>query len=897
MQNRLSHLLHRIAGPVLIIFLGLLPALASQAVADEDIDDPTLLRLETSQWQQRTQAWQSRLQDTEAQLSRLQANESDLQDHILALGGNQDTFRVLQQQRAALPTVTTTPGLSDAIADIRLRQFELIQQQRQDLEPSASLHTARNALLAELQAALNTAAALQRTQSELVNTSQRLQQSLADELFWIPSNPALTPRWWLSTPERMMAQIGPGLGRLHLWPDPANVTFWQWFTAVGLLTLLALLLWGRQPIARRYEQLKNQVSDYNRSLLQAADAAEQTTAHYAAAYPDYDNDQDDLDTESAAVTTDSPEAPRSPEPGPSVAQVPSPWSTAGALALLAVQAAPLSLLLLAFGVLLSTPQAAGVMSIGPALVALAFSLFVLQFLWRLLQEPDLITHHFGWEEDLRQAFLHFVRQFAWVLLPTTLILALAQQQTLALSDDTFGVLVLVLAGMAIALLFKRLLRQIPVLMQRVALYWTLSALLVLLPLGLVVLTALGYYYTSLQLTLRVVATFYILTGWMIAEVTVMRGVELATEALRRRREAEDAAQVMLLQEAEGGEMPVIKPNKERQLELEKVNQQSRRLARFLLILTFGSMLWLAWGDLVSVLGGLNDWLMWGDSGTEDVLPISLLDVLTAILIVVLTLFLAANLPGLLEMAVLSKLKLQAGSAYAITTLLNYVITGFGLVLALSSLGVSWDKLQWLVAALSVGLGFGLQEIFANFVSGLILLFERPIRIGDVVTLGNLSGRVREIRIRATTITDFDRKDIIVPNKTFVTGQLVNWSLTDTVTRVTIKVGVAYGSDLDRTRDILMAAANNNARVLSDPEPQVLFLSFGASSLDHELRIHVKELKDRNPAIDEINRTIDQEFKAAGIEISFQQIDIRLRNSEGLERIVETRRPSDNPDGG
>jgi hypothetical protein len=171
--------------------------------------------------------------------------------------------------------------------------------------------------------------------------------------------------------------------------------------------------------------------------------------------------------------------------------------------------------------------------------------------------------------------------------------------------------------------------------------------------------------------------------------------------------------------------------------------------------------------------------------------------------------------------VLSSLELAQGSAYATTTLLSYVIAGVGFVSTLSTLGVSWDKLQWLVAALSVGLGFGMQEIFANFISGIMILFERPVRIGDTITIGNLSGTVSKIRIRATTITDFDRKDIIVPNKTFITGQLINWSLTDTITRVTLKLGVDYGSDLDLVKELLLKAARENPRVLKDPEPRVL----------------------------------------------------------------------------
>ena len=196
--------------------------------------------------------------------------------------------------------------------------------------------------------------------------------------------------------------------------------------------------------------------------------------------------------------------------------------------------------------------------------------------------------------------------------------------------------------------------------------------------------------------------------------------------------------------------------------------------------------------------------------------------------------------------------------------------------------MEWNKLQWLVAALSVGLGFGLQEIFANFISGLIILFERPVRIGDVVTIGNLSGTVSRIRIRATTITDFDRKEIIVPNKTFITGQLVNWSLSDTVTRVTIRVGVGYGSDLELVRRLLLQIAQHNPRVLREPNPMVYFLNFGESTLDHELRIHVRELGDRNPAIDEINREIDRQFKEHGIEIAFRQLDVFIKNVSGQQ---------------
>ena len=258
-------------------------------------------------------------------------------------------------------------------------------------------------------------------------------------------------------------------------------------------------------------------------------------------------------------------------------------------------------------------------------------------------------------------------------------------------------------------------------------------------------------------------------------------------------------------------------------------------------------------------------------------PVSLRDFLLATLFAVIAWILTKNLPGLLEVLVLSRLQLGQGANYTVTTMLSYTITTLGVLLSLSTLGMAWEKLQWLVAALSLGIGFGLQEIFANFVSGLIILFERPVRIGDVITLGGFSGSVSKIRIRATTVTDFDRKEIIVPNKMFITTQLTNWSLSDTTTRVILRIGVAYGSDLDKTRELLLQATKENSRVMKDPEPVVYFLNFGASTLDHEMRLYVKELGDRNPAIDEINRRIDKLFREHGIEIAFNQVDVYVKN--------------------
>ncbi|MGE3775531.1 MAG: mechanosensitive ion channel domain-containing protein, partial [Gammaproteobacteria bacterium] len=184
---------------------------------------------------------------------------------------------------------------------------------------------------------------------------------------------------------------------------------------------------------------------------------------------------------------------------------------------------------------------------------------------------------------------------------------------------------------------------------------------------------------------------------------------------------------------------------------------------------------------------------------------------------------------------------------------------------------------WMAAALTVGLGFGLQEIFANFVSGLILLFERPIRVGDVVTMGDLSGRVSRIQIRATTISDADNREIIVPNKNFITERFVNWTLTDQVTRVLFQIGVAHGADIARVRALLLDVARAHPKALKEPAPTASFVGFGDNALNFELQVHARELGDRGEITHDINTRIYEVFAAAGIEIPFPQRELHVKS--------------------
>jgi potassium efflux system protein len=269
-------------------------------------------------------------------------------------------------------------------------------------------------------------------------------------------------------------------------------------------------------------------------------------------------------------------------------------------------------------------------------------------------------------------------------------------------------------------------------------------------------------------------------------------------------------------------------------------------------------------------------------GVEQLVPVTATDLLVSLLVLGATVFAAQNLPGLLGFTLLSRVEMDAGARYAIVTLCQYALITAGVLYAISTIGLQWSKLQWLVAALGVGLGFGLQEIVANFVSGIILLLERPVRVGDIVTVGDASGTVARIRIRATTILDFDRKELVVPNKEFITGRLLNWTLSNKIVRMIIPVGVAYGSDARKARELMLEAAHESEYVLDDPRPIVLFTSFGDNALALELRVYLPSMENWFNTRTGLHDAIYFKFAEAGIQISFPQRDVHLDTTAPLD---------------
>ncbi|MGH8353910.1 MAG: mechanosensitive channel MscK, partial [Pseudomonas sp.] len=768
--------------------------LASESAANLKLSDYLLRATD-----RRNSLTQQNMQ-TKQQLDNLNQSDQALEEQISVLQGSLLLAKILYQQKQALPQFQLDRNLADEIADIRLYQFELNQQREQVSSPQAyverllakqpageisaelrktllELATTRSELLErlnrELNALLNESITLQLNQKQLLSTAQTLRATLDEQMFWIPSNKPLDLGWFKSTPNLLERQLGAVPWGSAVRELGAGLVE-RPLLFLPLLLVIGVLLWKRSFI---YDKLN---------------ALHQDIGHF---------------------------------------QHDSQLHTPLALLFNVLLALPGSLFLLLCGFALQIDARGQNADLGVALIEMAQAWLVFYTAYRILSPGGVAELHFHWARP-QVAFLHTqIRRLGLVVLALVAVATIAEHQPAALGDDVIGIVVVLSCYALMSLILSKLLLGGSVREHASPFRMLIGLAFTLLPPALIIAVGFGYYYTALKLSDRLIDTLYLLMLWLVLEAALIRGLGVAARRLAYQR----ALSQRQTQPKEGmeGELVVEVPT----LDIEQVNQQSLRLIRLTLLGLFIGALYWVWADLISVFSYLDNINLYeyasGSGDAATLVPISLLDLLGALLIIGLTVALASNLPGLLEVLVLSRLSLAQGSAYAMTTLLSYAISGIGFVSALSALGVSWDKLQWLVAALSVGLGFGLQEIFANFISGLIILFERPVRIGDVVTIGSLSGSVSKIRIRATTITDFDRKEIIVPNKTFITGQLINWSLTDTVTRVTLKLGVGYGSDLDLVRRLLLQAARENPRVLKEPEPIVYFLNFGESTLDHE----------------------------------------------------------------
>ncbi|MDP2699478.1 DUF3772 domain-containing protein [Thalassospira sp.] len=267
--------------------------------------------------------------------------------------------------------------------------------------------------------------------------------------------------------------------------------------------------------------------------------------------------------------------------------------------------------------------------------------------------------------------------------------------------------------------------------------------------------------------------------------------------------------------------------------------------------------------------------------------ISLRAILVAILLFLVLLSVMRFFQRMLNTRVLPNTKLDQGLQHSVSAIFGYVGIILAVLLAVSAAGVDLSNLAIIAGAISVGIGFGMQSIVNNFVSGLILLIERPIKVGDWIVVGADQGLVKDIRVRATEIETFDRSSVVIPNSELISNRVMNWTLTDRNGRGIVRIGVAYGSDAEKVRSILLDIADSRTEILSYPAPQVVFMDFGASSLDFELRFFLRDISNVLAVSSAIRFEILERFRTENVEIPFPQQDLHLRDIDRLEDAIRS----------
>lgn len=564
-------------------------------------------------------------------------------------------------------------------------------------------------------------------------------------------------------------------------------------------------------------------------------------------------------------------------------------STMEGLGLTFLLAATWPLLLATLGLALESVDFEGRMerSVGFALYRSATYFLGLEFLRYLLVKDGLVRRHFGWAESSVRRISRKVWQLEILFVPMVFVAIVANRSTAQEGISVLTSIALIVALVALSRFFmqtpsvaqgefRHLIAmrssQRQSLLGRVMRYFMTA-----LPLALVVCILLGYSHTAIQFLASLVGTLALFTALLLVHELGVRWLRIMRLRLidSERRKAEQAAR-------EAADNPDLEPEMLQDFEQQnpdELDSEGRNLLNTLLVTLALVGVWGVWSDLLPALGILDSIPLWSTTdlvdGVETVVPVTPLDIVQVLLVTFAGYVAVQRIPALLDLFLRQKMELASGTVYASVTLGRYVLITVFVIVVLGMLGANWGQIQWAVAALSVGIGFGLQEIVANFISGIILLFEQPIRVGDTVTVGDTSGVVTKIRMRATTVRDWDGRELLVPNKEFITGRLLNWSLSDQQTRMLVEIGVAYGSDVPKAMKIALDVAREHDNVLDDPEPFITFDSFGDNSLLLTLRCFLPSLDRRLVTGSELRNTINDRYNEAGIVIAFPQRDVHL----------------------
>lgn len=566
----------------------------------------------------------------------------------------------------------------------------------------------------------------------------------------------------------------------------------------------------------------------------------------------------------------------------------------------AVFASPTAIILSFLGWTMTYADApsAWLQSLASGIPTIARITFVISFTAEICRAKGLGNAHFGWEQKTLDSIRRNLFLFGVVYIPASLIACCTLYGETSSYGDSIGRISMIIAKLWICFLIWQqfggknglvaVLRdtQPHRLLTRTRLLW--YPILLCCPIFFIILAARGYVIASINLSHGFAETIGVIVigdviYWMVLRWFSLQARKLAVAERMERLVAAREASLNAGDSTEGSdsaEALTLPTEEDESLDLETISQQTRSLVRSLIgiaiVITISSL----WSNSLPISDRLQ--------GVQVPLTdFDLLEIVKGMLVFGITWLLIKNLPGVLELSVLRAYSVESGTKYAIISLCRYAIGAIGLMVMTNVLNFDFTQFGWMAAALSVGLGFGLQEVITNFVCGLILLFERPVRIGDVVTIQGTTGTVTKIRMRATTITNWDRQEFVVPNKSLITDTILNWTLSASISRIVINVGVAYGTDTDKAREILIEIANDHPIIMQDPAPMATFEQFADSTLNLVLRCYVPDLDFRLRTTSELHTEINRRFYQAGIEIAFPQQDIHIRS--GIEHLLRTDR--------
>lgn len=801
-------------------------------------------------------------QKLESLIKRTQKIESDLNSHVEYFDDTIFLSQILFNLQQYIPTYDLPINLSDTISDLRVEQYTYnmesdklenidfflksallkyeIKEPIDDLarEDLAKIIKARQGVLAKLASEsiveLNQAVQVQINYSKYQKLKDNLNIHIYEQMFWSPSSPQINLKWFNTFKDGFNEQyqyLKKAFADVHL----ANPPILKVLLGVPFIILFAVLLFLHQKIDQSFVDLSNKVGRFSK------------------------------DTHLVTIKS---------------------------LGLLALKTVAIPSLLVGI-ILLATSFIDWCTSLEESaaidkqiiIMSLKFAglLWFTRFYLAVIRPDSISEEHFNKKYTVNE-YRNQRRIFRYIILMQVMIMfKLFKPDTFAY--DVVGQVVTLVIIIALIAEFISSFRNK---LKLAGYFW--SKLVILLNIGVLGFVAgliyFGYYYSAIRISELLIVTYLVMLVYGIVYDTIIRSLSLAARRLnfKRNKEAREAKR-QEKNETSNDDKELI-DSVDEVMPISEISTQSEQIVRYLLISIFAVIFYNIWADILQVIKYVETISLYEitDSENSAVNVITLMDLLVALYTAVITTIIIKNLHGVLEVLIFNRFSNIQKYSYSIITIVTYVLIGLAAVLCATRLGLSWNKLQWLVAALSVGLGFGLQEIFANFISGLILLFERPIRIGDVITINDHSGVVSKIRIRATTITDFDRKDYVVPNKAFITSPLINWSLNDSITRLIVNVQAGYGSNVEQIREVLKKIVAHNPYIAPEPECCIYFTSFGQSNLNFELRVYVRKTADRNICLDALNTEIYNEFNRLGIEIAFTQIDVYIKNTKTNQEI-------------